>query len=39
MEEIVTSLSDIGLTIVGLVACGVIIYLLDKYVFNKNRYK
>ena len=38
MEEIVSSMSDIGLTILILVGGWLVVYWLDRNVFNKNRY-
>ena len=38
MEEIVSSMSDIGLTILIIVGGWLVVYWLDRNVFNKNRY-
>ena len=38
MEEIVSSMSDIGLTILILVGGWLVVYWLDRNLFNKNRY-
>ena len=39
MEEVVTSVSHIGLTLLGLAMGWIVIMWLDKNVFNKDRYK
>jgi|3_EtaG_2_1085321.scaffolds.fasta_scaffold235064_2 hypothetical protein len=39
MEEVVMSISDIGLTILGIAIAWIGIVWLDRNVFNKNRYK
>ena len=38
MEEVVTSMSDIGLTLLGIAIAWFIIMWLDRNVFNKGRY-
>jgi len=40
MEDVfVNEVANIGLTFVWVILGGISIYLLDKYVFNRNRYK
>ena len=39
MEEVVMSMSDIGLTLLGIAIAWFGIIWLDKNVFNKDRYK
>ena len=40
MEDVfVNELSNLGLTFIWIVVGGIVIYLLDRYVFNKDRYK
>ena len=39
INDVVLSISDIGLTILGAVVAWVVIMWLDKNVFNKDRYK
>ena len=40
MEDVfVKELSNLGLTFIWIVVGGIVIYLLDRYVFNKDRYK
>ena len=39
MGEVVMSISDIGLTLLGIAIAWFGIWWLDRNVFNKNRYK
>ena len=38
MDSVVHEFANVGLTLLVIAVGGVIIYLLDRYVFNRDRY-